>query len=93
MINVFFLGGAIAWLNNSDEYIQWGPNDDSAVPPRPVTTSEGRKWWFLGDNWVSIIYIYIYIYIYASSSSSSSTIMMYFEYSIIFNLLSYIYIG
>ena len=50
-INVCFLLGAIAWMNRSADYIQWGPNDDSVVPPRPVTTSEGRAWWYLGDNW------------------------------------------
>lgn len=45
VINVIFLGGAIAWQNSSPDYVRWGPNDDNVVPPRPVTTSEGRKWW------------------------------------------------
>ena len=39
------------WLQSHEDYIQWGPRDETADPPRPVTASEGRKWWFLGDNW------------------------------------------
>ena len=45
------LAASMLWLQSHEDYIQWGPRDETADPPRPVTASEGRKWWFLGDNW------------------------------------------
>ena len=49
LINLAFLGGALLHMRQHPAYVQWGPL--TPEQDRPIVYSEGRAWWFLGDNW------------------------------------------